>query len=382
MTTRYFLDWAPFASPAVQTHPIKADTLAPDEIELASIKAAGIVEVAYVLRLDGTFLFAITYKAEPLANDVYWHSTKLSCYLRRMTFGMSYLPPFENRLTRLFHTPTHIEDLGAATFYDRLRKLGVPDEWPGYSATTPRARLLAIADSHIAMAAMRRRTDHELRAPHTALLHLKSQMGRRRNIIDTAFRDQKAFEKKKIPQILVYSLLGLIASVGGLLLLMLAYLIVESNEASPSTDLVRFVVHLHTLNRWSWTSILLIALLLAWLRMSWWWYGNAYKPRLFILNNAAIYFSNCCQYGAVVSRLYERVDKELADPGPLKKVPNPDGLRGPFYPHSRSFEGAVEDYKLKLQHEQTRLRDHGIKLTAISIVVGLVVKLGSVLLPP
>jgi hypothetical protein len=44
MTTRYFLDWAPFASPAVQTHPIKAGTLAPDEIELAKIKTTGIVD--------------------------------------------------------------------------------------------------------------------------------------------------------------------------------------------------------------------------------------------------------------------------------------------------------------------------------------------------
>jgi hypothetical protein len=373
MTTRYFLDWAPFASPAVQTHPIKAGTLAPDEIELAKIKTTDILEVAYVLRLDGTYIFAITYKSGALSTDVYWHSTKLSHYLRRITFGMSYLPPFENRLTRLFHTPTHVEDVGAAAYFDRLRKLGVPEEWPGYGAATPSARLLAIADNHIAMAAMRRRTDHELRATHTALLHLKSQMGRRRNIIDTALREHKNFEKRNVPWVLGYSLFALMASVAGLLLLVLVYLIVEPNEVSLSTDLVRFIVHLHTLNRWSWTNILLLALLLAWLTMLWWWYRTAYKPRLHLLNNAAIYFSNCCQYGAVVSRLYERVDKTLQHLGSLK---------GPFYPHTRSFEGAVEDYKLKLQHEQTRLRDHGIKFTAISIVIGLVVKLGSVLLPP
>lgn len=368
METRYFLDWAPFTTAAVQTLPIKSGVLAADEIELANIKSADIAEVAYVLRLDGIFIFAITYATEPSPTAVYWHAAKLSSHLRRITFGMLHLPPFESRIAWLFHTPTHVEDLGAATY---LRKLGIPKEWRGYSAATPHERLVAIADNYIAIAAMCRRTDDPLRARHTALLHLKSQMGRRRNVLGAAFREQDDFVRKAIPGLVWSSLLTLLVVVVGLPLL--AYAILQAFEVSFYADFVRFAVHLQTLNRWSWTNVLLLALLLPCFRVSWWWYSKSYKRQVFLLSTAAMYFSSCCQYGAVVSRLYERVDKN---------APDQHSLNGPFYPHTRSFEGAVEDYKLMLQLEHMRLRDYGIQLTVVSIMAGLVVKLGSVLLPP
>src|SRR5256885_2065795 len=88
------------------------------------------------------------------------------------------------------------------------------------------------------------------------------------------------------------------------------------------------------------------------LRMLYFRYMKSYRRRIFILTNGVIYFANCCQYGSCLTKMYERLGLD------------PDFLRvakGPFYGHIRSFEGTVEELKVRLQHEQMRFRDLGVR---------------------
>src|SRR5262245_44817866 len=109
MVVRYFIDWSPFSSPAVQTIPITAGSVDPAQLQKARgniVVPYRIEHIAYCLRLDGIFIFSIAYKAPPSKQLCYWDAAKIADYLRRFPFQFGFLPPLTRKSTWILHTPT------------------------------------------------------------------------------------------------------------------------------------------------------------------------------------------------------------------------------------------------------------------------------------
>ena len=360
MPTRFFLDWIPFSSPAIQTNLIKAGPIDIDTLfNTVNIKGTGrISAVGFALRLDGIFLFAIEYLREPSANESYWDSVKVADYLRRYTFQFNFLPPIGSRAAWIYHTPTRVEDLFSTAYSDRLRDLDIGLE-VGHDSLVP--LLVAVASDDMAIAAMRRLTGDPLRGEHLALLHLKAQMGRRKNEIHRMLLLQEEFENSKrgfrgeIPMALATSA-GTCLLIGGSFAFYEIIFPTDLGVRKNAAELFSWItsIELSTL-----FSVVIGLAVVGILRVLHWWYMKSYRRRTFILTNGLIYFANCCQYAVSVSKMYERLGAER-----LERV-----LKRPLYGHNRSFEGVLEDLKTRLQHEQMRFRDLGIRYVFFASVL-------------
>jgi hypothetical protein len=376
MTTYYFVDWVPFASPAIQTSPISAGNVDLKQLrKTVTLDWRGrIEEIAYCLRLDGIYLFAIRYadnEHPSKGNNLYWDAKKISVFLRNQIFGFEFLPAFQHKAYWIYHAPTGMEDLAAPEYNNHCAKAGVTLTPPAYiDATTPplQALLTTIANNDAALCLARRLTNHKLRRDHFACLHLKSSMGRQRNEIEQMIQDQIRYEASNrglrgaitmtlgamliiMAIVLVPFLVYEIATSGGIGIRSVAAEIWGSLRQAPAPYLVA-------------AFILMIGF--GMLRVPYWWYEKSYKKRSFIFTNGLIYFANCCQFGASVSKLYEKVGSAAL----VRAAVGRD-----FYSHSRSFEGTIEDLKARLQNEQTKVRDTGIRYAVAFAVISFLARM-------
>lgn len=376
MGTYYFIDWAPFASPAIQSNPIVAGQLNGTKLSKAvkHTRQGKIEEIAYCLRLDGIYLFAIRYadsEHPTKGRNLFWDAKKISVYLRNEIFGFSFLPSFEHKAYWIYHEPSGIEDLGAPEFAKHIEKMGITlTDPPSVEPTTPplKAQLMRIANDDAALCLLRRATNDKLRREHFACLHLKSLMGRQRNELELMIRNQFVYEERN------RGLKGTFTMTLGALIIIAAILLVPFVVYEVVTT---EGIGIRAIAREIWASIrqvpaqyLVAATVLmtgfGMLRVPYWWYEKSYKRRSFIFTNGLIYFANCCQFGATVSKMYEKVG---GIPGMRSKIGRD------FYAHSRSFEGTIEDLKVRLLNEQTKVRDTGIRYAVAFAVISFLARM-------
>jgi hypothetical protein len=188
----FFLDWVPFSSPAIQTIPISLGTVIKTELPsfFGSRRKNPVESVSYCLRLDGIFLFSLSYNGTPESKQVYWDSIKIASFLRRSIFKFDFLPEAGTRQAWLHHSPTRIEDITTSEFSRRTES----NETHPLSLSELADYLAVICRNDFTLCSILRYSENPVRKEHFACLHLKSQMGRRKNELEREFQDQLAYE--------------------------------------------------------------------------------------------------------------------------------------------------------------------------------------------